>query len=232
VNIVKNTLSLVAIVLTFLVVMILPARGAVTVQTITASEFDTLTSTYQSAWSVVYRGGSGGTFPEEIRLARNTATPQVGTNNQNNRIGNLTWSATNNDLEILIDESGNISARANSTTVGELQIMRPFNQILIFLHEENPLEVATLTGIAVNASSVRNMFADGLGAPGQSDVISITNFGSQAPFSLDSVWSPGPFPASDDQYVRIVAIQNATIPEPSTIFLFGIASLLVLRRKR
>lgn len=210
--------------LTFLV----PIHGAVT-QTITVSEFNALTSIPAAAWSVVYRGGALNS--EEIRLARNTASPQIG-GGVDTLIGNLTWSNTN-DLQVLVDPSGNISARANSTTVGTLPIVRPFNQILIFLYEENPLEVTTLTGINVNGSSVRNMFADGFGFPGQSDVISITQFGSQAPFTLNAVWNPGMAPGTDDQYVRIIGIQNPSIiPEPSISLMIGFASLCMLRRKR
>lgn len=225
----KKVIRLMLIVLAFLVGALLPIRGAVTVQTITASEFNTLTSTNTAAWSVVYRGGGGVT--EEIRLARNTANPQIG-GGAGTLVGHLTWSDAN-DLEVLISPAGNISARANSLTVGTLPVVRPFNQILILLYDESVLHSTSLDGININGSSIRNMFAEGFGFPGQSDVVSITQFGSQAPFSLNSVWSPGMFPGDDDQYIRIIGIQNTSvIPEPSISLLIGFASLCMLRRKR
>jgi hypothetical protein len=135
-------------------------------------------------------------------------------------------------LEISIDGAGNISARANSTTVGTLSIVRPFNQILILLYDESLFDSTSSTGIDVNSYSVRNMFADGMGAPGQGDIISVSGFGSQAPFVLNSVWNPGIAPVADQQYVWIVGIQNTSIPEPSSIALMGATFLAMLWRRR
>ena len=89
----------------------------VVVTDITFSEWNTLISENDAAWSVLYRGGSTSTTGnvEEIRLARNTATPQAG-GGTDTLIGNLTWSRPT-ELEVLLDGAGNISARAGSTTV-------------------------------------------------------------------------------------------------------------------
>jgi hypothetical protein len=227
----KTFNALVVVLLTF--VGLRDVRAAVTVQNITAAEFNTLTTSYTAAWSVVFTGGGmSGYASEEIRLARNTATPVIG-GGSGTLIGNLTWSASNNDLEISIDSSGNLSARANSVSVGALPVIRPFNQILIFLHDESIFDSTSLTGTDINTFTVRNMAVDGFGSPGLNDVVSISGFGGQSPFTLNSVWNPGIAPVTDQQYVRVVAIQNiGLIPEPSSILLIGVTSLIILRRKR
>lgn len=228
---VQNILGFLLIVIIFLMIMIFPARAAVTITDITSGEFNTLTSTYSAAWSVVYRGGQGGVYPEEIRLARNIATPQAG-GGANTLVGNLVWSASNNVLEILVDGAANISARANASTVGTLALTQSFNQILVLLYDESLFSGTSMTGLTVNTFATQDLSADGVPSPGISDAISITNFGSQSPFELDAIWNTGSVPADDDQYVWIVGIQNTTIPEPSTVFLAGLSSLFMFRRKR
>lgn len=227
-KIVQKFLAIMALVIAFLAIMIMPARSAVVVSDISDTQFNTLISGNAAAWSVVYRGGGG---DEEIRLARNIATPQSG-GGANTLIGNLTWSTTNNSLEILVDGAGNISARANAVTVGTWAITQPFNQLLVRVFDNNAFGTSDLQSISTNGSTVRNMFADGSGPTVANDIISITDFGSQAPFSFNGVWSPGIAPVSDQQYVWIVALNNTSIPEPSALLLTGCSCLLLIRRKR
>jgi PEP-CTERM motif len=209
-------------------------KAAVVVTNITTSEFNTLTSSYEAAWSVLYRGGSigSGTGVEEIRLARNLATPQAN-GGSNTLVGNLTWSPSNNSLEILIDEAGNISARANAVTVGTWGITRPYNQVLIRVFDSSFFGASDLQDTEINGDALRDMFANGSGGSNvQSDIVAVSNFGSQAPFSWNGVWGPGTNPNANEQYVWIVALQNTLVPEPSSLLLICFGSLFLLRRER
>lgn len=232
---IEKFLLLIALAVAFLAIMVFPkAESAVTTTDISATQFNTLTSTYNAAFSVVYRGGSTlvGTGNEEIRLARNIVTPQVN-GGSNTLIGNVTWSRPD-QLELSIDGAGNISARAGSTIVSSLgfTVTRPFNQILIRVYDASLFGSSDLQDLVINQSEVRNMFANGTGANPSVDVMSISNFGTQAPFSFIANWDAGSTPLQNDQYVWIVALQNASIPEPSVTFLIGFISLLALRRRR
>ena len=228
---IQGILGSILIIIIFLTIMIMPARSAV-VTTITEGEFNILTTTYDAAWSAVYRGGGTSGFgSEEIQLRRNSPNPQLG-GVGDTLIGNLTWSSSGNDLEILIDGAANLTVRANSTTVGPIQVIRPFNQILVMLYDEHVLDAPSLTSIDVNGNSVRDLFADGFGYPGVADIVSVTEFGSQAPFVLNAVWNPGDNPGFSYQFFKVVALQNAAIPEPSSSVLLGGCFLLMLRRKR
>jgi hypothetical protein len=216
-------------------VLVTMVRGAVTVTTITSTDFNSLVSTHQAAWSVMYLGGatSGGNS-EEIRLARNLAIPQAG-GGTNTLTGQLVWSSTNNTMGVTLDGAGNISASANSTHVfsSGFTVVRPYNQILIMVLDQVGFGSSnSLFDIKVNNQNIRNMFADGSGSNPVSDIVSITDFGTQTPFDFLATWSPGTFPAGDQQYVHIVALQNPTIPEPSVPILIAVASIFAFRRQR
>lgn len=223
----KLFLTIVAVAIPIIVAQ--KSVAAIVVQDITDTEFNTLIATHEAAWSVVYRGGgTSGAGSEEIRVTR------YRDEGNQTLIDDITWSSTN-DLEVLLDSSGNISARANSVTVTapEFGVTRPYNQVLILIHDRAPFgSVNEFQDIEINGYILNNMFADGNGFPGDSDAVAINGFGSQAPFSLNGVWNPGISPAVDDQYVSIFAINNTTIPEPSTALLIGFAHLLLLRRRR
>ena len=229
-------LVFVTTIVVFFAIMIVPVKSAVIVSDLTVTEWNSLTSTYPAAWSVMYRGGgTGGSGAEQIRLARNTATPLVGVDSEDNATNKsdlFAWGDVN-DLEVLISGGGFISARANAVTVGTLAINNPFNQILIRVFDSDFDYASDLQDLKMNNFEIRNMFADGAGGSNvQSDIVEISNFGSQAPFSFTANWRPGEFPNASDQYIWIVALNNANIPEPSTPLLIGFASLLLLRRHR
>ena len=232
---IKNAFIAFSILIVFLMIMVMPARSAIVITDITVAEFNTLISTHDAAWSVVYRGGSTGTTGnvEEIRLSRNISIPEAG-GGPNTLIGNLVWSRP---TEILfdIDEAGNLSARAGSTTVSGpgFTVTSPFNQILIFVYDESTGGASDLQDIQLNGFDVRNMFADGTpGMGAQADIVSIYNFGSQAPFSFIANWDPGTNPNSNDQFVWMVGLQNPVIPEPSTLLLVSFILFFLLRRKK
>lgn len=214
----------------------MPAKSAV-VSTLTASEFVSLVSTYEAAFSAYYRGGVSetGSGDEEMRLARNISQPTPG-GDANTLVGQVVWVASGNTLGVSIDEQANVSARANAAFAGSppdysLPLIRTFNQVLIFVWDASNEGANDLQNITINGTAVRNMFADGTGGSPQYDIVSITNFGSGL-FDLNAVWGPGPTPNFDDQYVQIVALNNLSIPEPSSILLMGLSSVILLRRRR
>lgn len=215
--------------------------SAVTVSDITKTQFDSLLSTYDASFSVVFRGGGDGGFgSEEIQIARNTSTPQLG-GGSNTVIGDIPsnngvrWSQPLTDLEVIINASSNISARAASTTVTTLDwaITRPTTQVLILVADKSFFGQSQLTSNVLQGTNFRNLFADNFGPPYQYDAVAISGLTGNE-FTYKTNWTPGPYPGFDDQYVLIVGLNNtAIIPEPSTIILLtSISALFVLNRRR
>jgi hypothetical protein len=220
-----------------LVTVVLLAWGeqvcaAVTVTNITKSEYDTLTSTYEAAFSVVFRGGgSSGFGSEEIQVARNTSNPQLG-GGTNTVIGNLTWGQPATNVWIQLDALSNISAGAGSTTVTPISwaIVRPFNQLLVLVADSEIFgSTSELQNSVINSQTFPNLLADGNGLYDYR-VISVTGLGGA--FDYSGAWAPGPYPSTGTQFVKFVGINNTTIPEPTTCFLTFFSAVLLLVRRR
>jgi hypothetical protein len=236
-KIVQNVLGFLTIVIIFLMLMtVQKSEGAVIVEDITASGFNTLTTTHQAAWSVVFRGGGNSGFgSEEIQVARNTATPQLG-GGGNTYIGNLSsgWSLPITNIWVQIDALSYLSAGAGSTTVDNtpdyIPIIAPFNQILVLVADMDIFgSTSEIQSNLINGQSFSNLLADGNGTYDYR-VVSITGVGQQ--FGYTGVWAPGLSPGSDAQYVQFVGIYNTTIPEPSAMSFFLLAPALLCLRKR